>query len=46
MKAVATKKEFDQIVKDNKLVAIDFTATWCGPCKMIRTILKKKRIQF
>ena len=37
MKYLATKAEFDQCLKDagDKTVCIDFTATWCPPCKMI-----------
>lgn len=40
MQHITTKAEFEQLIKDNNNVIIDFYATWCNPCKMLSPIIE------
>ena len=41
-----TNSTFDQAVKDNKWMVIDFYATWCAPCSMLSPIVEKVSEEF
>ncbi|KAJ3106151.1 Thioredoxin-like protein 1 [Phlyctochytrium planicorne] len=49
VKVVSSDEEFSSILAaapPSKLVVVDFTATWCGPCRVIKPVFGQMSIKF
>jgi len=38
---IKSQEEFDNLIKANNNVIVDFWAPWCGPCKMIVPMVER-----
>ena len=41
---IIDEKVFDEKLKNEKVVLVDFWAPWCGPCRMLTPTIDKRTI--
>lgn len=48
MKMILSKEDFELALKEagERLVAVDFSATWCGPCRTIKPLFHSLSVKY
>lgn len=41
-----TEQNFDEVLNANPVVMVDFSATWCGPCKALAPIVEEVATEY
>lgn len=39
-------EQLEQLVNSEKLVVVDYTATWCGPCKVVAPLIDRLATEY
>ena len=46
IKIINSTQEFDDMIKENRYVLVDFWAAWCAPCRMVAPVIDKVADQY
>ncbi|MCC0176278.1 thioredoxin [Waterburya agarophytonicola K14] len=39
-------EQLEELIANNKLVLVDYTATWCGPCKVVAPLMDRLATEY
>jgi thioredoxin 1 len=43
---ITDEVEFDTLLAQGKILVVDCTATWCGPCKLVAPLIDRLAVEY